>query len=356
MVNMQNQVNEILKSASKIKNFPVAEASLHEVGRLLYENRAIDLWDIYYGSEEYIRVVIGIVEALRRRKLLSAKKEQLHLTPKGRVFFKELLQKELSRDFITDIEPIRLNKRYKKILTQVKQIYKKFTAKDKFDQAPLMPDAAVKKVAYAIQKGDIVGRSVVCVGDDDFTSIILALTGLPKEVLAVDLDKEVLGLIEEHSKKFKVPVKTLHHDLRKPIPKAYQGKYDTFISEPPDTVLGFTMFVSRGIELLKKKPGYVGYAGVTQTACPPLGMLKIQETLTRMGVIIVGYIPKFSTYPSIRTELKQVYVPEYVEYPPTKPWYISDLVRLKTTKATKPLYKTVTKKIAWYRRDAMTYR
>lgn len=356
---IEKEVKEILSIASKFKRFPVYKPSLIEVGRLIYEGEVKDLWDLYKFSEEYIRVGVGLVEALRRKRLIDVKNKKIKLTKKGRNFFKILLRKSAAKDMLIkeSFETIKLGKGYKKILSSIKKVYDEFTAKDRFDQAPLMPEAAIKKVAYAIQKRDIVGKSVVCVGDDDFVSLILGITGLPKEVLAIDLDDQIIYLIDKYSKKLKlkVPVKTLKHDLRKPIPEEWQNKFDTFITEPPDTVLGFTLFVSRGVELLKKGAGYIGYAGLTQTACPPLGILKIQEILTKMGLIITSYLPKFSTYPSIRTELKQVYVPDYVEYPPTKAWYISDLVRLKTTAETKPLYKSVFKKIAYYRMDSVLY-
>lgn len=352
----EKQVQEILKAASRFRKVPVTRAALVEVSRLLYENKHIDLWDIYKNSEGFLEIVIGIIETLRRKRFLAVKNKEFYLTPKGKKFTKELIVKGRPKKLICKPEWIKLNAEYKKILLKVRRIYKGFTPKDKYDQAPLLPEAAVWKVAYGIQKGDIAGKSVVCIGDDDFISLILALTEMPKDVLAIDVDTEVLGLIKGYAKKLKVPVKTLRHDLRKPIPKEYRNKFDTFITEPPDTVLGYCLFVSRGVELLKKEPGMAGYAGLTPTACPLLGLLAVQEKITKMGLVISDYLPKFSIYPSVRTELKDVYVPDYVEYPPTKPWYVSDLIRLRTTKVTKPLYKAVTSGIANYRQDSLFYR
>jgi len=227
-----------------------------------------------------------------------------------------------------------------------------------YDQAPRLPKSAVSKVAYAISKGDATNKSVVCIGDDDLTSIIFALSGVPKRILAVDIDKYLLEMIEEYSEKNRLAIETLHHDLKKPIPERYRNSFDLFITEPPDTVDGISLFVSRGVELLKNGDGMIGYCGISPTACPPLGLLEVQRNFTSMGLLITERIPKYSDYPPHRTELKHVEVPDCYDafYPPEKVWYSADLLRLKTTAKTTPLFEGVFKgSLANYRGDSQRY-
>ena len=320
------------------------------------------MWDYIKGSDEYIRVILSLSYVLEKNKFLTIDKQgKLILTEKGLSLIKYLSIKKEKKPF-KKIYPgygFELNKKFKRILSIMKELYKEVTPQHRYDQAPLVPEDTVQKIAYIIYKGDATNKNVVCIGDDDLTSIILALSKSPRKILVIDIDKYLLELIEDYAYEHKLPIETLEMDLRKPIPEEYKNKFDLFITEPPDTVNGITLFTSRGVELLKGSQGMIGYCGISVCACPPLGLLEIQRILTEMGLLITDRLPKFSRYPPHRTELKHVEVPDFYDdfYPPKKIWYVSDLVRLKTTNKTKPYYKGIFKqKLANYSRDSQIYR
>jgi hypothetical protein len=77
-----------------------------------------------------------------------------------------------------------------------------------------------------------------------------------------------------------------------------------------------------------------------------------------MRLIISEVLPKFTVYPTIRTELKDIHVPPYIDYPPSRVWYIADLIRLRTTRLTRSLFerKVVEGPLSDYRADAEKYR
>jgi len=76
-----------------------------------------------------------------------------------------------------------------------------------------------------------------------------------------------------------------------------------------------------------------------------------------MGLVITDRLPKYSSYPPHRTELKHVEVPDCYDnfYPLKNRWYVSDLIRLKTTKDTKPMFRSYKGKLANYRDDAARF-
>jgi len=352
-------VDTLLRKASKIRSFKVDQSCFERVLYIIREKQPLDLWEIMKYSDEYFEAIVEITHGMMEQGLLKVDKiGRFRLTQNG---------EKLLRNLRIDITPEKFKSRYKfpiprglrAIQDIIREIYhKEIKPKTEYEQGPLNPSAALRKVAFAINNGDIINKNVICVGDDDVLSLILALTGLPRFVAVVDIDEDILNLIKKYAKKLKVkvPIKTYLCDLTKPVPKILKGKFDTFLTQPPDTVLGFTLFVSRGVEFLKPQPGMIGYAGLTTIACPRLGLLEIQKILTKMNLLITDMLSKFCDYLPGETEIEKVEVPGYVPYPPKKSWYISDLIRTKTTKNTKPFFKGEIKEdIANYKRDAEKY-
>jgi len=344
-----------LREISKIRKFRVDEVYLEDSLRMLLEKQPIDLWEMLRTSDEDFEGIVAIVMHLHDKRMVNVLKNgKIILTPKGKAFANRFV-KPLPDKYKTRYSyPI--PKPMQDILKKIKKVYKEINPKDEFEQGSLRPEASVRKVTYAINRGDVAGKNLVCVGDDDLLSLIMGMTGLPKSILVLDIDKDILSTIRRHAKKLSVPIKTKNHNLCYPIPSEFRGKYDTFFTQPPDTVLGYTLFLSRGVETLKKEGGKVGYGGLTPTACPRLGIIEIQKIISAMGLVQTDYIRKFCEYPPLRTEIKKVEVPDYIPYPPTKLWYVSDLQRLKTTIKTKPYYKGMIKgDIADYKADERKY-
>ena len=358
---LENHVATLLSRAERFKHFPVSRLDLARFLAHLYEAQPIDLWDFTKESDAYVRVILSLLFVLEKNGFVSVASDgKLKLTRQGLKLAKYLSVKRIAKPF-TSSKPrigLRLTPKFKMILETVRELYQKVTPQNIYDQAPLLPESAVYKVAYAISKGDATNKSVVCIGDDDLTSVIFALSGAPKRVLAIDIDKYLLEVIEEYSERNRLGIETLQHDLKKPTPSEYRNSFDLFVTEPPDTVAGVTLFASRGVELLKNTEGMIGYCGISVTACPPLGLFQTQKDFTSMGLVITDRIPKYSDYPPHRTELKHIEVPDCYDafYPPDKVWYAADLLRLKTTRETKPLFTDVFKgKLANYKDDSQRF-
>jgi predicted methyltransferase len=345
-----------LRETSKHRKFKVDKAYLEDSLRMILEKQPIDLWGMLKNSDEDFEGIVAIIMQLHDKKMVNVfENGKIVLTPKGKEFAKKLVPVTLPKSYKTRYSyPI--PKPMQKILKRIKRIYKEVNPKDEYEQGSLRPEASVRKVTYAINRGDIAGKRVVCVGDDDILSLIMGMTGLPKSILAVDIDDDILSTIRKHGKRLSVPITTINHNLCYPIPSKFRGKYDTFLTQPPDTVLGYTLFLSRGVELLKRESGMIGYGGLTPTACPRRALIEIQNIIVKMGLVQTDYVRKFCEYPPLRTEIKKVEVPDYIPYPPSKLWYVSDLQRLKTTTKTKPYYKGMVKgDIADYKHDERIY-
>jgi len=351
---MHMNINTLLRKLSKIRSFEVDQSCFERVLHIIREKQPLDLWEIMKYSDEYFEATVEIVHGLTEEGFLRVdKKGRFRLTQSGEKLVRNLRIESIPEKFKSQCKfPIPSG--FRAMQDIVRKIRKEIKPKTEYEQGPLTLNAALRKVAFAISKGDILNKNVICVGDDDVLSLILALTGLPRSITVIDIDEDILNLIKKYAEelKVKVPIKTYLYDLKKPVPKILKGKFDTFLTQPPDTVLGFTLFVSRGVEFLKARPGMIGYAGLTTTGCPLLGLLEIQKNLTKMNLLITDILSKFCHYLPGETEINKVEVPEYVPYPTKKIWYIADLIRVKTTKNTKPLFKgEIREEIGNYERD-----
>jgi len=101
----------------------------------------------------------------------------------------------------------------------------------KYFQGNIDVESAVAKVCQMDALDGLAGKTITVVGDDDYLSLALALTGLPERII-----------------------------------KGLLGQSDLFASEPLETVSGFLTFFSRGAATLK--PGGVGYVGLTTLESP----------------------------------------------------------------------------------------
>ncbi|MFX1364115.1 MAG: adenosylmethionine decarboxylase [Promethearchaeota archaeon] len=163
----------------------------------------------------------------------------------------------------------------------------------------------LKRTFYLIKKGDIEGRKIIFLGDDDATSIAVALTGLAKEITVLDIDERILDflsnvILQKSLKNFNI----VHHDLRNPSPKDIQNNYDVVIMDPPYTNEGLRLFLKRAKEVLKS---YININGklypINGKKCflcfgnkPPNDTLKVQLSILDHGFILKEMIPNFNHY------------------------------------------------------------
>ena len=237
------------------------------------------------------------IRELGERKIISinsgSKSKEIFLTEMGKIFAKRVMGKAIASGLKKRREFFKFNRGQKMALKELERIRLGQEFRWKYDQAPLTAKSVIQKVAIAKSAEDIDGKSIVCVGDDDLVSIAIALLGKPKEILVIDIDQDLLRVIGRFAKERKTKIETLKHDLRNPIPEKYRNKFDTFFTWPSETVPGMSLFVSRGVELLKNRGRSVGYMDMSPIEFHPLELLSILEKFSEMKVQIIDYIEAY---------------------------------------------------------------
>jgi predicted methyltransferase/ribosomal protein S18 acetylase RimI-like enzyme len=170
----------------------------------------------------------------------------------------------------------------------------------RLDQTSCTPDTSLRRVLLMQRAGALEGRDILLLGDDDYVSLAIAAlsqqrgSALARRVLVLDTDPRQIAHIERHTRAFGHPVECLRHDLRDPLPKGLQARFDIFETDPPYTRPGVELFLSRAIEGLRPEPGCQGFLSVG--ARSPDETLRMQRALASMGFTIRALLPGFNEY------------------------------------------------------------
>jgi predicted methyltransferase len=186
------------------------------------------------------------------------------------------------------------------------------------DQAHSLPESSLRRALYMAETGALDGRAILCLGDDDCVSLALALLlrshksardihrrgaesaecqsteGPAARLVVVDCDTRLLEWLAETAAQHGLPLECVAHDLREPLPERLRGAFDVFETDPPYTMAGLRLFLSRAVEALRPSPGTVGFLSFAHR--PPEEQREIARTLLAMGFAIDEIIPNFNQY------------------------------------------------------------
>ncbi|MEV2778773.1 bis-aminopropyl spermidine synthase family protein [Paenibacillus larvae] len=114
------------------------------------------------------------------------------------------------------------------------------------------------------------------------------------EIHVTDIDDRFLDYIRMLAEQEGLPVRCHHHDLREPFFGEIDNRYDCFFTDPPYTMEGMSLFVSKGISALKHEKGLPVFLSYSHKS--PDFMLAMQREFVQMGLMTKEVIPHFNKY------------------------------------------------------------
>lgn len=167
------------------------------------------------------------------------------------------------------------------------------------DQAFATPETSLRRAVYMWDCGDLSGRQLICLGDDDLVSVssglLLREYGSGRgQVTVLDADERILEHISRAASKEDLPIRCVHHDLRDPLPATLIDAFDTAETDPPFTRQGIRLFVSRAVEAMGGKPGRPLYLSFPHRSAAE--MFELQGDLSDLGLAIQELVPDFNDY------------------------------------------------------------
>jgi N4-bis(aminopropyl)spermidine synthase len=172
------------------------------------------------------------------------------------------------------------------------------TARMELDQTHCTVATKIHRVLKLHEAGALDGKSIVLLGDDDLVSVAIArfarLTGTPVgHVTVVDADASVLGWIGQQVGTA-IGLSLVEHDLRHPLPAELVDAFDVACTDPPYTVPGARLFLSRAVSALKQRPGQ--HVFFSFGARRPAEVLETQRLIADLGLVVKALTPNFNSY------------------------------------------------------------
>lgn len=169
------------------------------------------------------------------------------------------------------------------------------------DQSHCTVATKIHRVLALHESGALTGNAILLLGDDDLISVAIArfaaLLGVQagiRRLAVVDTDPAVLSWIGRQVAGTGVAVELAEHDLRQPLPASLRAGFDVVCTDPPYTVPGAELFLSRAVTALSGQPGQ--HVFFSFGARRPLETLRTQQLIASLGLAVRSLAPGFNEY------------------------------------------------------------
>jgi N4-bis(aminopropyl)spermidine synthase len=167
------------------------------------------------------------------------------------------------------------------------------------DQCHCTVETKLRRVLARQEADALVGRRILLLGDDDLISLAIASVvrrfGSRRSIAqltVIDVDADVVQFARRELARAPFPATCMAHDLREPLPAGLAGSFDTVLTDPPYTVEGARLFLSRAAEAVRPG-GTVLFSFGSRRAETTF---EAQRDLTRMGFAVQSLAPDFNQY------------------------------------------------------------
>ena len=293
-------MDKLVEILEEVKKEGIQNLYRRNIERVLSALRVTnDFWKIIDYSDLPVPYASKIIEVLKRKGLVKITDDAIILTDEGNQLIEEY-QIGPYKDYSCKACQGRGVPFYEKI-----EFYRQFVelAKDRpkpiqaYDQGAVTPETTVARVLHMDMRGDIEGKEIIVMGaEDDLTGLALALYGGYKRLVIIDIDERLIEFDNKIIQKLGLKnVEAKVHDLRNPYTEEFLGKFDVFVTDPPETFAAFKAFIARGIATIKDFGG-AGYFGLTLRDSSIYRWQKFQKELLRIGAVITEIIQDFNHY------------------------------------------------------------
>lgn len=319
-----------------------------------------DVWQVAGHANVPFADLVDILQSLRAQGLVEFRAADLALTELGEQTARELR--------VTPTDPVgcrhcagsglQLDRFAGAYAEFVPLLARRPPASAAYDQGALTADSVFRRLAMMYANGDVADRSILLLGDDDLLSLALALTGLPREIVVVEIDRRVSDFIEQVAREKGLKVRVIPHDIRGKFPADWRAHFDAFVTDPSETIQGLLLFVEKGLAMLAPGSGRAGYFGVTLIEASIVKWNLWERHLLQNHALALTHISeRFSLYQYAPTafskdalahQRRQGAMPAAgpegaarVDFPPLReppqqPWYRSAFFRVETLKEFAP--------------------
>ncbi len=329
-------LSRIAEVAEKKTSIPAYPESVQRVLSAVQQSSAY--WDIVSQAEEPVPLTAEILNLLRQEGLIQVEEEMFFLTGEGVAFCKEnhirfsgVRACPFCEGRALDIQP------YSDTLEAFEEIVKQRPpALQAYDQGFVTPRTTVARVAHMDFRGDLRGKALLILGDDDLVSVAAGISSLPSHICLIEVDSRLTSFVRSVSREYHLKIEVVEQDLRQPLPSFLLGRFDTFEMDPVESRKGFELFLQRGLGGLKG-PRKAGYFGLTRLESSLDKWWDFQQVLLKNRAVITDIYPGFNQY-ALWDYHSQTRAARLAPVPqmPKNIWYTSYWFRIETLKGFQP--------------------
>ncbi len=256
-------------------------------------------WQLIREQDGHLAHFTRVLEEMMAQGLIRCEDNYIYLTDKGK--------KVADEQGLFPLQPltcptcagktVTLQGRFFQVLEEFKDIARQRPpAIAEFDQGYVDTMSTVARVAIMYERGDLENQDIFLLGDDDLTSIAIALTGMARRITVLEVDDRLVEFIDALARQRGwTNLSVQKYDVRQPLPRELQGQYDTFLIDPVETLPGISLFLSRCVLSLRGK-GSAGYFGLTHLEASRDKWYAIQKLILEMNFVITDIIHDFQEY------------------------------------------------------------
>jgi len=223
------------------EEFDVKPGVLLDFFKILTEKRKLNSSEMLYELEipktNFIRVLKFFSE------FLSPQGKFIALKPEIEEDIRKIIASENTFNEST------FKDKYLEIYYQIQQ--DRPSPQREFDQFYATSETIIKRAIFLHKSNELYRRNILLLGDDDHTSIALALINTSIKIHVVDVDKKILESIEKIAKKNNLKIETSPADFRTEKLDSLKGKFDVVFTDPPYTTSGVDLFIDKAINCLR---------------------------------------------------------------------------------------------------------
>jgi len=312
---------------------------LHLLFKLKHHG-SLSVWLLLCHQDKTLKEFYEAIEWLRKSNFIVLTQGKVGITEEGQKYLHEEVGEKVSFDFQCDhcagkgyhVGANRQDflQRYNKVLE------KRPPPEENYDQTSITAEDAIIRVGFFHERGDLVDKELLMIGDFDCLSIVAAMSGLPKRVLVLDVDERLIKYINQVAEELKLKhiLRAQTFDVRKPLPVECQKAFDVFSCDPVETLEGIKLYISRGTSGLKGT-GSSAYIGLTTLEASRKKWYDIQKLLLDMNYVVTDLRRNFNGYPDTGLEEKHI-IYEKLGSVPDVVWYWAALLRCEAVDTPNP--------------------
>ena len=289
---------EILAAVAEATRLREGPEGVRSILRVIGDRREMTTRQVATAVRLPLPVVAAVRGELTALGVLERQPHGVRLTEQGRNLAAKLFGSEVSSNGTYEPQAAEEMAAFAERLREIAE--RRPDADVTLDQAKATPLTLARRVSYFDRNDALAGRRILCLGDDDFVAAAIAewtvrqnargRAARPERVLVVDCDRRIVEQIAALGK----PVEARLYDARDPWPEAWRGRFDVVITDPPYTIHGAELFLSRAIDAVGAKPGTRCFFSFGHL--DPSALRTVQAALAEMGWVVREWLPGFNEY------------------------------------------------------------